>query len=501
MPRAPIRSAFSTAVAVGVALTSLLAGSPEPARAATFSDIEGSPFRGEIEWLASTGVTNGCGGGAFCPLAPVTRDQMASFLVRMFGYAAQPPADPFVDDNGTLHEPDINRLYVAGVTLGCGVGLYCPGLVVTREQMASFLARALGLRHGAGGDHFVDDDGSGHEADLDRLYYAAITNGCGAGLSCGRMAVTREQMAAFLYRARHAVPIGPAGFAEVMAQPTSVVLGGPARYRGVAFSADGTTATLVATFGTIVPVTSTADQTALVNGIRYAHLVDGPMAGAWVKVGAALTHAVGRAPGPPPCVYQDVLTSRQGYDQHATTLMDPTYMLPSWYAPGDLVDTSAAGLNGGYLVRSIVAADLAAMARDAAGAGAPIVVVSAYRSYAQQAATFDYWVSVGGYEHALLTSARAGHSEHQLGTTIDVTSLGGAAPWTYADWASTPAGAWMAANAWRYGFVMTYPQGATATSCYSYEPWHYRYVGTEIAAALQGSGLTLRQAIWAAYGP
>jgi D-alanyl-D-alanine carboxypeptidase len=48
---------------------------------------------------------------------------------------------------------------------------------------------------------------------------------------------------------------------------------------------------------------------------------------------------------------------------------------------------------------------------------------------------------------------------------------------------------------------MTYPPGAQATSCYSYEPWHYRYVGTEIAAALYGSGITLRQAIWAAYGP
>ncbi|MBA4169012.1 MAG: D-alanyl-D-alanine carboxypeptidase family protein, partial [Chloroflexi bacterium] len=63
------------------------------------------------------------------------------------------------------------------------------------------------------------------------------------------------------------------------------------------------------------------------------------------------------------------------------------------------------------------------------------------------------WVGVGGYEQALRTSARAGHSEHQLGTAIDVTSEGGQAPWEYADWASTPAGTWMADNAWRYGFV------------------------------------------------
>jgi D-alanyl-D-alanine carboxypeptidase len=59
----------------------------------------------------------------------------------------------------------------------------------------------------------------------------------------------------------------------------------------------------------------------------------------------------------------------------------------------------------------------------------------------------------------------------------------------------------MQANAWRYGFVMTYPKGQSADHCYDYEPWHYRYVGRDLAAALRGSGMTLREAIWAAYGP
>ncbi len=488
-------------LAIGVALTTVLAVAPAPARAASFTDIAASPFRADIEWLAAAGISNGCGNGAFCPLAPVTRQEMASFLVRMFGYATDPPSDPFADDNGSLHETDINRLYAAGVTLGCSAGAFCPTSLVTRAQMATFLVRALGLRFGAGSDHFVDDDGSPHEADLDRLFYAGITNGCGNAQSCGTSAVTREQMAAFLHRSTYAAPIGPAGFAEVSAGPVAITLAGPARYRGVTISADGSTATHLSTFGTINAVVVTADQLALVNGVRHAHMADGPMAGAWVKVGPSLVHAIGRAPVAPPCSYQDILTSRQAYEQHAITLLDTTYMLPSWYAPGDLVDSSAAGLNGGYLVRSIVAGPLAAMAADAAAAGAPLQLVSAYRSYQTQAATFQHWVNVGGYQHALLTSARAGHSEHQLGTTIDVTSAGGAAPWDYVDWAATPAGAWMAANAWKYGFVMTYPPGAQATSCYSYEPWHYRYVGTEIAAALYGSGITLRQAIWAAYGP
>ena len=125
-----------------------------------------------------------------------------------------------------------------------------------------------------------------------------------------------------------------------------------------------------------------------------------------------------------------------------------------------------------------------------------IALVSGYRSHAQQQVTFDYWVSVGGYEQALRTSARAGHSEHQLGTAIDVTSEGGADPWEYPDWAATPAGAWMAANAWRYGFVMSYPHGAFDMTCYDYEPWHYRYVGRPMAAEVHASRLTPRQVIW-----
>ena len=198
----------------------------------------------------------------------------------------------------------------------------------------------------------------------------------------------------------------------------------------------------------------------------------------------------------PQCAYMDVLTPHHGYGDWPISLLDTIYHLPSWYAPGDLVDSSSAGVNGGYLLRSLIAADLRAMAADARAAGSPIQLVSGYRSHAQQAATFDYWVSVGGYEQALRTSARAGHSEHQLGTSIDVTSEGGAAPWEYGDWASTPAGAWMAANAWRYGFVMSYPRGAFDRTCYDYEPWHYRYVGRDLAAQIVASGLTPREVIW-----
>jgi D-alanyl-D-alanine carboxypeptidase len=211
------------------------------------------------------------------------------------------------------------------------------------------------------------------------------------------------------------------------------------------------------------------------------------------------------APTPPPTtsdysrpggIYLDVLTHYRAYSDAHRSILDTIFMLPADYWPGDLVDTSSAGLNPGYLVRATTIADLRAMADAARAAGAPIEVVSGFRSYSQQRATFDRWVQVGGYKQALRTSARPGHSEHQLGTTLDFTSAGGAAPWEHADWGTTPAGAWMAANAWRFGFVMSYPAGAFEETGYDYEPWHYRYVGRDLAAAVHASGLPLRLYQW-----
>ncbi|MDP8958719.1 MAG: S-layer homology domain-containing protein [Actinomycetota bacterium] len=94
--------------------------------------------------MAGEGITKGCtaGGATYCPTDPVTREQMASFLVRALDL---PPAgrDFFSDDAGSIHQADINALAKAGVTKGCGTGGYCPTHPVTRGQMAAFLYRAL----------------------------------------------------------------------------------------------------------------------------------------------------------------------------------------------------------------------------------------------------------------------------------------------------------------------------------------------------------------------
>jgi LAS superfamily LD-carboxypeptidase LdcB len=203
-----------------------------------------------------------------------------------------------------------------------------------------------------------------------------------------------------------------------------------------------------------------------------------------------------RAMGPlPACRYDDILTSPRGYDDWDVTLVDTILRLPKTYAPPDLVKVSSLGVPGKGQVRAVMAEDLKAMSDAAVEAGNPIGVHSPYRSYATQVIVFNRWVDVHGYKRALQLSARPGHSEHQLGLAVDFRSDPPVATLA-ASWGTTPAGKWMRNHAWEYGFVMSYPKGKMSLVCYDYEPWHFRYVGREVAAQIHASGLTPRQYLW-----
>ena len=171
----------------------------QPAPAYRFSDIATSPFKSDINWLADEGIASGCGGTRFCPLGNVTRGQMASFLARALALPST-ATDYFTDDETSIHETDINRVRAAGIATGCGGTNYCPTQLVTRGQMASFLARGFSLPS-ATLDYFTDDETSIHEPDINRVAKAGITSGCTATTYCPLSPVTRGQMAAFLHRA------------------------------------------------------------------------------------------------------------------------------------------------------------------------------------------------------------------------------------------------------------------------------------------------------------
>ncbi|NLA27288.1 MAG: M15 family metallopeptidase [Firmicutes bacterium] len=157
------------------------------------------------------------------------------------------------------------------------------------------------------------------------------------------------------------------------------------------------------------------------------------------------------------------------------------------YAPGDLELIPSEIVhpdrrNGQYYLRREPLEYLRQMWAAAAEDGVTLTVTSAYRSYDTQVDTFNYWAAKDGEEKANTYSARAGQSEHQLGTTMDFnidTSAGAAQH------------AWLAEKAHNYGFAMSYPSGAEEITGYKYEPWHYRYIGVGAAMEWKASGLPL----------
>lgn len=183
----------------------------------TFIDEDGSVHEGDIEAIFEAGITTGCEsrGIFFCPRNPVDRGQIAAFLARALDLPAA-SKDYFVDDNSSIFENDINRIAEAGITNGCNPpdnDRYCPTGLVRRDEMASMLARAFPhLMPDSAPDKFTDDDGNIHEANIDKIAEAGITKGCNPPdntLYCTRDLVTRDQMASFLTRALGLTPIIP----------------------------------------------------------------------------------------------------------------------------------------------------------------------------------------------------------------------------------------------------------------------------------------------------
>lgn len=148
----------------------------------------------------------------FCPEATVTRAEMASFLARARDLPDQ-TSGPFTDIAGSIHEPAINAIAAAGITRGCNPpdnDRYCPDQPITRAEMATMLARAFSLPTAA--PPYTDLAGSEHAAAIGAIAAAGVTAGCNPPANdqfCPFQAVTREQMASFLARALGLDPIEP----------------------------------------------------------------------------------------------------------------------------------------------------------------------------------------------------------------------------------------------------------------------------------------------------
>jgi D-alanyl-D-alanine carboxypeptidase len=198
---------------------------------------------------------------------------------------------------------------------------------------------------------------------------------------------------------------------------------------------------------------------------------------------------------PPPCTIGDAVIPQDPAAEWATVIVDTARRLPPEFVPPDLVDAAEAGFPTGFRVRALVVDDLRAMREAAAANGTPIGLIATFRTFEQQADLYARREEELGPEVARTRAARAGHSEHQLGTAIDVGNEGDID--VTQEWGETPTGRWIADHAHEYGFVLSLPAGKAAATCYDYEPWHLRYVGRELAAAVRASGLTLREYLWA----
>ncbi len=129
------------------------------------------------------------------------------------------------------------------------------------------------------------------------------------------------------------------------------------------------------------------------------------------------------------------------------------------------------------------------MASDAKRDGFNIIAVSTYRSYDYQDKLYSGYVKDKGFYYADMASARKGHSEHQTGLAVDVSNN----TLDYDNFEDTKEFTWMINNSYKYGFILRYPKAKFHITGFKYEPWHYRYVGVEVAKYIHDNDITLEE--------
>jgi len=178
-----------------------------------------------------------------------------------------------------------------------------------------------------------------------------------------------------------------------------------------------------------------------------------------------------------------------GYAIATAEVVEPTYIdgiliankkypLPEDFNPGENAEARAA---------------FEQMATDAKALGFDLVAFSGFRSYEYQTTLYNNYVNRDGKEAADRYSARPGHSEHQTGLAFDVGEKSREDLWLTAEFGETPAGKWLADNAYKYGFILRYPEGKEDVTGFMYEAWHFRYLGIEKATEVKQTGLTLEE--------
>lgn len=185
--------------------------------------------------------------------------------------------------------------------------------------------------------------------------------------------------------------------------------------------------------------------------------------------------------------YEKVTTIGQPYE--LLVLVNKYYKLPTGFQQYNLVNMSKQyTTNDGkeYLLSGVAYEKFVQMAEAAKNAGLSLRVVSAYRTEDYQRNLYNNKVSTTGKINADNYSARPGHSEHQTGLAVDINSTKGT-------FENTAEFRWLQNHAHEYGFILRYPKGKEWITGYAYEPWHYRYVGVDVAKKVYKEGITYEE--------
>jgi len=170
-------------------------------------------------------------------------------------------------------------------------------------------------------------------------------------------------------------------------------------------------------------------------------------------------------------------------------LVNKNNQLRQSFIPNNLESISLKYSNAEKYLRKEAKMAFESLSDKASKLGYRIVAVSAYRDYNYQMELFNYYVEEKGLDYALNCSAKPGHSEHQTGLSVDVEGSNK----SYDDFEDSPEFEWMKNNAHKYGFILRYPKGKEHITGFKYEPWHYRYVGVNVATYLYQNNLTLEE--------
>jgi len=177
-----------------------------------------------------------------------------------------------------------------------------------------------------------------------------------------------------------------------------------------------------------------------------------------------------------------------------SVLVNKNFALPSGWMPEDFVN-----IGSGHRLREDAAEYFAKMRAAIAQEGMRLQIIATFRSYQTQAGTHSRGVSRHGLASADRQFARAGHSEHQTGLAVDVLHRSGFQFMTQARFQYRSEFSWLMENAHKFGFILRYPYEYRHIHGYIFEPWHWRFVGVEIATAMHNEGIVLLEEFYGRY--